>query len=68
MSTNYTRGAKHHAAKMTDAKVRQARKSYAIRNKRGDRKWTIAALARRYGVSRPAMSDLLNGRTWTHVA
>lgn len=55
-------GAKHHAAKMTTAKVRQARKSY------GSGKWTIKALAEKYGVSRQSMHALLNRKTWKHVA
>lgn len=55
-------GAKHHAAKMTTAKVRQARKSYETG------KWTIKALAEKYGVSHQSMHALLNRKTWKHVA
>lgn len=61
-------GAKHHAAKMTAAKVRQARKSYEVRDRYGNRKWTIAALARKYGVTAPSMRAILDRRTWKHVA
>lgn len=54
-------GARHHAAKMTAAKVRQARKSYATG------KWTISALAAKYGISRPSMSAIVHETTWKHL-
>ncbi|MEU3052204.1 hypothetical protein [Streptomyces griseus] len=54
-------GTKHHAAKLNNAKVRQARKSFATG------KWSIARLAEKYGVSRPAMSAAVHGHTWKHV-
>lgn len=54
-------GAGHHASKMTTAKVRQARKSYATG------KWTIAALARKYEITNPSMASILRGKTWKHV-
>ena len=60
-------GTKHHSAKLNPAKVRQARKSYEVRYKDGTRKWTIAALARKYDVSRPVMSQVLKRQTWKHV-
>ncbi len=65
-ATTY-KGTRHHSAKMTPAKVRQARKSYDVRLKNGHRKWTIAALARKYGISSPSMADILARRTWAHV-
>lgn len=55
-------GAKHHAAKMTTAKVRQARKSYATG------KWTARALAEKYGVAHQTMHAILKHKTWKHVS
>lgn len=54
-------GVKHHAAKMTTAKVRQARKSFDAG------KATISQLARKYDISPPSMSDIVYRRTWKHV-
>lgn len=54
-------GAKHHAAKLNAAKVRQARKSHATG------KWTIAALAEKYGVAHQTMHAAIHGQTWKHV-
>lgn len=54
-------GAGHHSAKLTAAKVRQARKSFATG------KWTIAALARKYSVSGPSMAAALRSKTWKHI-
>jgi uncharacterized protein YjcR len=54
-------GTKHHAAKLTTAKVRQARKSYATG------KWTVAKLAEKYGVATQTMHAVLTYRTWKHV-
>jgi hypothetical protein len=53
-------GAKHHAAKMTTVKVRQARKSYATG------KWTITALAEKYGVAHQTMYSILHHLTWAN--
>lgn len=55
-------GAKHHAAKMTTTKVRQARKSYATG------KWTIVGLAEKYGVAHQTMYSILHHRTWANSA
>lgn len=55
-------GAKHHAAKMTTVKVRAARKSYATG------KWTLAALAEKYGVRPQTMHAIIQRRTWKNVA
>jgi hypothetical protein len=61
-------GAKHHAAKLTIAQVRQVRKSYAvIDSKTGKRKWTIKALADKYGVAHQTMWAIVHHKTWTHV-
>jgi hypothetical protein len=62
-------GTKHHAAKMTPAKVRQARKSYQVIDKKtGKRKWTITKLAHKYGIAHQTMYAILTFRTWKHVA
>lgn len=65
-------GSKHHAAKMTEAKVKAARKAFA------DASWllvdgkrqpvNISTLAKKYGVSHQAMSDIVKGRSWRHVS
>jgi len=55
-------GVKHHAAKMTTAKVKQARKSYDTG------KWTISGLARKYEISHQAMWSIIRRKTWSHVA
>lgn len=60
-------GAKHHAAKMTAAKVRQARKSYEVRDRNGKRKWTIVGLAAKYGIAHQTMWAILSGQTWKSV-
>lgn len=54
-------GAKHHAAKLTVAKVRQARKSHATG------KWTITSLAAKYGVTHQTMWAAVHRQTWKHV-
>ncbi|MFD8117019.1 hypothetical protein [Streptomyces microflavus] len=46
---------------MTVAKVRQARKSFATG------RWTIVALAVKYGVTNSTMSAILKHQTWKHV-
>lgn len=56
------KGAKHHAAKMTAAQVRQARKSYATG------KWTIRGLAEKYGVAHQTMGAIIARKTWQHVS
>ncbi|GGR51283.1 MULTISPECIES: hypothetical protein [Streptomyces] len=55
-------GAKHHAAKMTTAKVRQARKYYDAG------KYTVAALAKKYAVSWTAMNMIVRRESWKHVS
>jgi hypothetical protein len=60
-------GVKHHAAKLTPAKVRQARKSYEVRDAEGNRKWSIPKLAEKYGVAYTTMHLLLKRETWKHV-
>lgn len=62
-------GNKHHMAKLTAGKVRQARKSYQVIDKTtGKRKWSVSKLAEKYGVSRTAMRLALLGETWKGVS
>lgn len=64
-------GKKHHAAKMTEATVRAARKSHetgswiVVDGRR--QPVSVAALARKYGVSHQTMASLLARETWKHV-
>lgn len=66
------KGAKHHAAKLTEAGVRAARKAYAnnksivIDGKRVP--VTASSLARKYGVAHQTMHAILKGETWKHVS
>jgi hypothetical protein len=65
-------GSKHHAAKMTDATVRAARKAFA------EASWVMvdgkrhpvntSTLARKYGVTHQTMRAILTGKTWRHVS
>ncbi|PRH79340.1 hypothetical protein C6N75_09655 [Streptomyces solincola] len=55
-------GTRHHNAKLDNRKVRQARKSFDTG------KWTVTALATKYGVSWGTMYALLKRQTWKHVA
>lgn len=64
-------GSDHHAAKMTPATVRAARKAHAKAS------WIVLdgkrhpvnanTLARKYGVTHQTMRSLLSGETWKHV-
>jgi hypothetical protein len=50
----------HHAAKLTEARVRQARALAAG----GE---AVAALAARFHVERSTMRQAITGETWRHV-
>lgn len=54
-------GTQHHSAKLNATKVRAARRSY------GTGKVTLTALAIKYGVSIPSISDAVYGKSWKHV-
>lgn len=66
------KGTKHHAAKLTPAIVRAARKTreegqfVVIEGKRHP--VTISSLARKYGVSHQTMHSALTGKTWGHIS
>lgn len=65
-------GSKHHASKMTEAKVRAARKAFT------DASWVVvdgkrhpvnaSTLARKYGVTHQTMRSILKNETWKHVS
>lgn len=55
------RGERHGRAKLTELRVRLARRLV-------ERGAPIARLARWYGVSAPALNKAVNRRTWRHVA
>ena len=55
------KGAAHHNSKLTEDVVREIR----IAHKAGQ---TFSDLARKHGVSRPAISMIVKRKTWTHVA
>lgn len=57
-------GSKHHNAKLTPAKVRQARKTWA----EGSGKKNIKQLAEKYGVANQTMWAALHRKTWVHVS
>ena len=56
------RGERQHLAKLTDAKVRKLRVTYAAGGV------SQRALAVQYGVSQATISLVLKGRTWGHAA
>lgn len=54
-------GERHHNAKLTEADVREIRRLFAAGA-------ACRALARRYGLSRNTMTNVVRGETWKHVA
>jgi len=56
-------GSNNHAAKLTEAKVLEARRRW----RRGCRKNGTLALAREFGVHRRTMEMALKRKTWKHV-
>jgi hypothetical protein len=55
-----TRGEAHHLARLTESSVREIRSRHAA----GERS---VALARAFGVSRTAISDIVRHRRWRHI-
>jgi len=55
------RGVAHHAARLDEATVRRIRERYAAGGV------SQAALSKEFGVSRPAITQLIKRRTWKHV-
>lgn len=65
------KGSKHHMAKLDEASVRAARRTFA------EGSWVIldgkrhpvsaSSLARKYGVAHQTMASILRGDTWRHV-
>lgn len=58
---NYLRGEKHRLSKLTKENVKQIRSMYKFR------KFGAARLAKLFGVSKHAIQDVLNKRTWSHI-
>ena len=54
------RGEKHYAAKLTEAKVLQARELFASGHSK-------ASIARMFGISESVMGRAINGGTWRHI-
>ena len=65
------KGSEHHAAKMDEASVRAARKTFESGHWLviGGKRWpvNVNTLARKYGVSHQTMRSLLHRETWQHV-
>lgn len=60
---NFTRGEKHHKAKLTKKQVIEIYTSYIP----GSTKFGITALTSKYKVSRATIEGIIYGRTWTHA-
>jgi hypothetical protein len=56
------RGSGHWASKFTEEQVREIRRTYVPRRNGG-----TYELARRYGVTREAIRDIVKGKIWRHV-
>lgn len=54
------RGRQHPNAKLTDVNIGRIRRLLA-------EGFTVAGIAREYGVSAPTIRAIRDGRTWTHV-
>ena len=61
MQGKYAVGTDHHASKMTEATVVEARKLYQSKQK------TISQLARMYGMDPSSMDSILKRTTWKHI-
>lgn len=63
------RGRHNPGAKLSEKEVREIRKLYQdIRTSpRGIIRWTQRALAKRFRISQPAVSDLLRGYHWADL-
>lgn len=61
---NFTKGEKHHKAKLTEANVKYIRKHY-IQN---DPEFGALAMAKKFGVNKEAIYAIVNYKTWKHVA
>lgn len=61
--SNPAKGSLHHATKLEEWQVREARSLYQYR----ELGWTIAKLAKKYAISESAMASIIKRRTWKHV-
>lgn len=55
------KGTKNHQSKLTEKQVIE------IRNLHKTGQWSHQAIADRYNVKRPTISDIINKRTWKHI-
>lgn len=60
------KGSMHHNSKMTDEKVRVARRYHTDGDNDG-KVWNISELARSFGITHQSMRAILMGDTWKHV-
>lgn len=58
-----SRGSAHYKTHLTEDDVRYIRSVYTPRH----REYGMTALAKRFGLSKPAMSHIVCGRSWRHV-
>lgn len=59
----YVRGENSPNAKLTEADVREIRRTY----KKGDLQYGQSALGKKYGVSHISIACIVKGRTWKHL-
>lgn len=57
------RGSKHPGTRLTDGEVAEIQKTYKAKSK----DFGANALAKKYGVHRTTIENIVNGRTWSHV-
>lgn len=61
-------GDRNHQAKLTESDVLDIRSRYQLALSEGAQKTaTQVALAKKYGVKRPTISDIVLHRTWKHI-
>ncbi|PLR99567.1 hypothetical protein [Bacillus sp. T33-2] len=61
-------GSKNNQAKLTDEQVIQIRQEYSLALQEGYAKFeTQRILAKKYGVKRPTISDIVLCKTWKHI-
>lgn len=60
-------GSNHHSAKMTEAKVRTARKWHDEGDPKGE-KWSMNALAQKYGITYQSMRAIIRRESWRGVS
>ena len=61
---NFTKGEKHHKAKLTEADVKYIRTHYIP----SDSEFGMVALAKKFGVNRETIYAIVHYKTWKHIA